>query len=266
MRDVAEQHTDLAPDGVTDLTTDTDLGDVPLEISEISDIVRYVPTQDLGGESMVFNARVPVQWGVIVDSIRQKPGGGLPPGMWPTRSDFVRWAIAVGIKHLARLQRAYEDGEVSDPTLDAMDFVERKAGYIAARAKIITDANDNLNAVAEAVRICVDLGEYEEAAGMIDDWLTEAAASQKDPFWRRYFYRIVTTNEILRPALTYLFEHEYLADGKLKVMLEERIARESDPDTASLMFVPEETSNAGNKSKTRRTRTTSSKTSDYDKE
>lgn len=206
-----------------------DLSLVPLTAADIEEFLDYSISNDAEGVSI--STRVPSQWIVMINLIRERPGTNLPQ-IWPTRAAFFRWCVMIGIKQIANYARETHD-LTTDPLLSAMTFAEKEAGVIAARAKTLTEATEAFEAIAAGVAINMQLGEYDEAARWIAQWLNGAVAQQSD-YWRRLFYKIAATNVTGRPALLSLLADGHLEDAYLAHMIEQQIEREQSVDTVPL--------------------------------
>ena len=212
-----------------------DIESIPLTVEAVEEFLDYALTND--AEGVPISTRIPGQWIVAINLIREKPGTNLPQ-IWPTRASFLRWCVMLGIKQVAAYAASQDNpNESADPLLSAMNFVEKTAGTVAARAKTLTEAVETFEAIAQSVTINVSLGEYDEAARWLVQWFNGSVAQQSE-YWRRVFYKIAASNLTIRPSLLSLLDNAHLEDAYLSAILEQQLQAEQDVATVPLSTNP----------------------------
>lgn len=209
---LADIPVDLAPDGLPRNTKEW-LDQLPTSTSLGDGLIDY-PSGGDEASGFPLSTRVPAHWIVQIDSIRQMPGTNLPD-IFPRRSSFVRWCIFEGMKKIwAISQELNTEGRLAQPidsTLAARIFLEKKGGAVSAQAEAMNDATRKMDTLSEAVKTLVDMGEFNEAAEMINDWV-DGAREQQSPFWVNFLCKLVVTNQVMREHVKILIDHGYIVD------------------------------------------------------
>jgi hypothetical protein len=193
-----------------------DLSDVPVQLADVD--VELYPASDPSGESVVVSTRIPASWAVQIDRIREKPGTNFPVGLWPTRADFVRWGLGLGIQRWHELQERLDNSDPDDrrhSLIGPSIFVEKTAGNLLARATIIDRVHKSAEEIAKTIDQLMGIREYQECAQLITSWIEGAAElSRRDrqPFWERLAVRALLINPNMTDHVEALANEGYLDD------------------------------------------------------
>ncbi len=222
---------DLSQIGDLDLTphppsSDKEFGwleDLPTTTSDLDSILSAFPASVEGDAGVPIHTRVPASWLLIIDQIREQPGTILP-NIWPTRSDYFRWCLHLGTRELYRVSKELNtEGRLSqpmNPTLRARIFLEQEGGEVTMRADTMIAANAQIETIAKAVDILINVREITEAVDLVNTWLSGASA-QDSPFWRSYIYKLLVDNDTMKPHLRRMIMNGLLHDTYLLELAEQ---------------------------------------------
>lgn len=190
---------------------------IPATVTSLDLLVNF-PASGSNGESVPIHTRIPVDWLEEISRIRELPGTLLPHGIWKTTGEFYRWAIFIAIREVDKIQRELDSEGAHDPIINARIFVERTGGNLAARAAVIGDARRRATDLGEALTALYKLGEFDEAAEMIMQWVEQArqmATEYDSKYWERLMVKtLITEPSAVQPILD-LIEHGYIIDDYL---------------------------------------------------
>ena len=190
------------------------LASAPSMVEGLDDIFTEYPAGSGEDDGTSLSARVPNHWLDAIDIIRQMPGTNFPD-IFKTRSRFVRWCIAVGIKSMVRMaDELNEEGRLEaplDPTLRARIFMENQAGRLAARSDAINMAREQVESIAGAVSNCIEFGEITEAADLVNSWI-QGARDKQSPFWQNYLCSLIVSNDVLKDSVRKLVVEGHITD------------------------------------------------------
>lgn len=196
---------------------------LPTTTNSLDAILSSYPTLAKGEDSVPIHTRVPASWLTIINQIREKPGT-LLPNIFPTLSDFFRWCIMRGMHEAYQIAKELDaEGRLSEPMspiLRAMIFLEQEGGEVTARTNTMLAASLQVEEIAKAADLMVRLNEIPEAVDLINTWLA-GAAQQDSPFWRAYIYKLLVTNDTMRPHLRQIILGGFIHDEYLLELAEQ---------------------------------------------
>jgi len=192
------------------------LASLPTTSTVLNSIVDF-PASSEDGETVTLATRVPPSWVEQIDRIREMPGTNLPD-IWPKRSNFLRWAIMIGMQHITRIAAEINsDGRLDsplDPTLRAQISIEQIGGEIDTRAATVNTITVRVKTMAKAIDDLRRIGQQPEAADWINRWM-EIANEQDNDFWTDVFIMSLVKEPSIREALSELIMLGYILDEKL---------------------------------------------------
>jgi hypothetical protein len=198
------------------LDLDAILGSLPTTTSTLNAIVDFAASSD-DGESVTIATRVPPSWVEQIDRIREMPGTNLPD-IWPKRSNFLRWCVMMGMRHILTISNEINtDGRLEspiDPTLRAQISVEQIGGEIDTRAATINTITVRVKTMAKAINDLRHIGQQAEAANWVNRWM-EIANQQDAEFWHDVFVMTLVREESVREALVELIMGSFIVDEQL---------------------------------------------------